>query len=423
MVTPTSRVRRTPKGWQGIAARFSAQAAAQIGGAACGFASTVVMVRGLEVGGFGAAALGLSVLGYSLVLSNWGADLYATKATARDHALLETNLGAVAAIRAFMALPTLIGIAALCLSGLWEAQATLAVAVFSTSVLVNIFYPLWAAQALERATLVSTCVFLAQALNLLFVGIAAAMHGGVVAYALAKLAADLILATALSTWFRKRYHVALLRTRWGEIRRIFRDSAPIGVSQVLRTVALSADLTILSFYVGTQALGIYAVPFRIFTFLLSMSTVYFVVVLPAYARSTSAGAAGLRATHRRIMWYPLPLIAAGLAFGAAVSAPLLGMLFGPALVAGTPVMRLLLVALGLNFISRCYRAVVLVTNRYLGDMHSTAVSTAVNIAVKLVAIPVWGIAGAAIGTIVGEVVLVILQGRQARIALRDFDVA
>lgn len=233
-----------------VLARLGLQLGAQIGSAACGFAMTLIMVRSLGVSGFGAAALGISIVTYALVITNFGADLYATQNTAKDHGALQRDLAAVTTIRAIMIVPTLLAIGiALGFAG-WDGETQLAVALFSVSLIVNIAYPLWAVQALERNDAVSLCLLGGQLLNLVLTLVAAGLDAGIIGFAMARIATDVVLALALSLWVGRRFKVATIRFSIAEALPVLRLAAPLGVSQVLRSLALGSDLLILSFFVS-----------------------------------------------------------------------------------------------------------------------------------------------------------------------------
>jgi O-antigen/teichoic acid export membrane protein len=402
----------------GIRKRFIILAGAHLGGAVSSFIATLVMVRALGAGGFGHIALGLAVLNYALVATNFGAELHAVQTTARERSMLLRNLTAVIFVRASLSIPAFLVIVILCASGLWEPQQQLAVAVFSLSVIVNIAYPLWAPQALERVDIVALCNFGGQALNLIFVVAAAAAKAGIIGYAAAKVGSDLIVAIGLSVWIRGKSGALLQRAPLRELWEFFRHATPLGVSQILRSLALGSDILILSFFVSSTLIGQYAVPLRIFTLLLSLGSLYFIVVLPIFSRRSREGGASLRQTLESAMRLSLPVVLLGVLVIVAAAEPLLGILFGAQFTAGSSSLRVLMIAMGANFVNRSYRQVLLASGRRNHDMTATLAGTVANLLAKLLLIPLLGIAGAAAGTAIGEVVLLILQRRFALNALR-----
>ncbi len=417
-ITRHSKVSLEPKG---VALRFLVQGGAHIGGAACSFVATLVMVRALGQAEFGFVALGQSVVTYALAVTNFGSDVYAMQRTSADRTRLAENLKGVMLVRAALLVPTLLTIAVMCLSGVWERGEQLAIGLFSISVIINIGYPLWAAQALERAPVIAAATFGNQFLNLILVLCAAWFGGGIAAYALAKVAADLACALGMSAWLRR--HARLERVRFSpkDFGAFLRGTAPLGVSSLLRSLSLASDLIMLSFYVSAALVGLYAVPFRIFMMIIALSSVYSVVILPTFVRAAGEGPGALGKVLARTNGLPfLSYLCILIAIG--VTAPFsLGLLFGSAFGAGALSLQLLMVAAAANFSNRSYRMVMLAANKRVDDMHSTTVATAVNIVAKLVLIPFFGIAGAAGATALGELTLAGLQRTKAMKALRSID--
>lgn len=397
----------------GIRTRFIVLSASHAGGVLCGFFSTLIMVRTLGAEGYGYVAIAIAVLTYGLVLTNFGADLYAVQSTASKRSKLARNFTAVATVRAALSIPVFALIVFLVISGVWEPEAQLAVMLFSLSIFVNILYPLWAPQALERIDVVAICNFIVQGLNLIFVIAAAFTSAGIVGYALAKVGSDLIVAIGLFVWTRSHIGGRVRKISFRQLRLFLWNAAPIGASQLLRSIALGSDIIILSFYITGAMVGLYAVSFRIFTLLLSISSVYFVIVLPIFSRRSKQGSASLHKTLQNLLHLPLPLVIFGAIVIAVIARPVIGLLFGAEFAAGAPVLQILLIAVVANFINRSYRQVLLATGKRAEDLTATIAGTAVNLTAKLVLIPLIGFLGAAVGTALGEVTLAILQRRSA----------
>ena len=397
-----------------MTARFATLGIAQIGSALCGFLSTLILVRGIGIEGFGFASLGLSVLTYGLVITTFGTDLYAIQLTSRNRRSARYNMTAVMAVRAALSIPTMAAIVILSLSGIWQPGARTAVLLFSLSLFVNILYPIWLAQALERAKIVAMCTFGAQALNLAFVIVAAALESTVVGYAAARVGSDLIVAVALTCWARKTQGAPVESLSRAQLVDFFRHASPTGIAHILRTVALGSDLLLLSFFVSTTIVGLYAAPFRIFTLLISINSIYFVVLLPLFSRRAAEGMDELASAHRSLVGGALLLFVAGLILVAALAKPLLAIGFGPAFVPGALTLQILLVAAAANAINRGYRQVLVASGHRLADMNSIAIASVSGLLVKLMLIGKFNIVGVAAGTVFGEVVLAVLQRRVAQ---------
>lgn len=397
----------------GVSLRFMVLAAAHAGGIACGFVSTLIMVRALGPAGFGHVALALTIVTYATITTNFGTDLHAVQSTASDRSKLQFNLTAVMLTRAMLSLPVFGVIAILSLSGIWESDAVLAILLFSLSMFINVAYPLWAPQALERVGIVALCTLAMQALNLVFVLIALFVRSDIVGFALAKVGADLLVAFGLFLWVRFYIGGRFQFVALSKLRSFLRNTAPIGGSQILRSLSIGSDILLLSFYVSATLIGYYAVSHRIFTMLLSVSSVYSIIVFPIFAKQANEGSEALHQTLRRLLHIPLPLVILGVVVIAMIARPALVLLFGPEFVEGTTSLQFLMIAVAANFMYRSYRQILLSSGRQRKDLQMTTIATVVNLSLKAVLIPFLGIVGVAIGTAIGEVLLLILQRRAA----------
>jgi len=195
---------------------------------------------------------------------------------------------------------------------------------------------------------------------------------------------------------------------------MFLDAAPMGGTKLIRSIALGSDLLVVGLMLSAEDLGHYAGAVRLFMFLMSLAGAYFVVLLPRLARrraeAVGALAEELGSSLRRVM------VAATAVVGlmAWLARPLLTHLFAPSFGAATVALRLLLLALLANLVGRHFRQVLLVSDRQVLDLRATALAAGVHVALKLVLVPRFGLTGAALGTLVGEVTLMAVLWWAAR---------
>ena len=68
-------------------------------------------------------------------------------------------------------------------------------------------------------------------------------------------------------WFRARYGAVRLRVRYEELRRILRESWPLGVGDTMNRLVLTYPVILIGFIVGTGGVGDYRVPELLYAFL------------------------------------------------------------------------------------------------------------------------------------------------------------
>ncbi len=151
---------------------------------------------------------------------------------------------------------------------------------------------------------------------------------------------------------------------------------------------------------------------RSFKLLLGFAASYFIILLPRISERAHDGgamAAELRDSFRRI----LPTAVIAMALLAALAGPLLRILFGAEFGGAALSLRILALALLVNVSLRHYRQVLLARGLQRLDLRSSIIGGIVHVGAKLALIPAMGIAGAAVGTLIGELALFVLQRRAA----------
>ena len=401
--------------------RFSILSVAHIAGAFFGLFSTMIIVRQLGPEGFGFVALGLSVQGYAWVLGNLGTDLYSVQITAKDPSGFNRNLANAIYVRVLAGLPVCAFILAVASTGIWEEEVSKIVAVFGLSVFINAFYPLWAPQALEKVGVVAICKMMVPAFNFGFVVVGALLGAGPFEFALAKLGADTLVALGLMIWVYRTTGGIDWSFKSKELIALAKHSLPIGGSQVLRSLGIGSDIIVLSVLVSSAEVGFYSAAFRIFTLSLSIATLYFIIMLPIFSRKVNEGLPALADTLHSTNKQIFVLAGVGSLVGVALSEFGLTLLFGETFRASTTILQVLFLALFINIMQRSYRQVLISVGARRTEFRCSLAGTSVNLTSKIVLIPIVGTIGAAIGTVLGEATMFVLQRRAAHRELAKDD--
>ena len=150
----------------------------------------------------------------------------------------------------------------------------------------------------------------------------------------------------------------------------------------------------------------------------SLSAAYFVILFPQFAQqaadSTAALARELRVSLARVLAVAVP----ALGLGIWIAGDILATLYEPSFGVATGTLRILLVVVAIAIVNGHIRHALIVLGRQQRDLRNVAVSSTVHVIMKLALIPSLGIAGAAVGSLVGESVLMVLGWLTLRPILR-----
>ena len=200
--------------------------------------------------------------------------------------------------------------------------------------------------------------------------------------------------------------------------RFLRESLPIGGANLIRGMIVGSDILLLGLFVDKAQVGLYSAAFKLYSLGASLLAMYFTVLLPDLASraatSRVALTTGMFKALRASLLATLPVTAAGLLLAGA----LLRTLFGPEFDAASLALRILIVALIATLASGQFRVTLVALGRQRQDLAIVAGGAIAHAGMKLLLIPAAGIAGAAWGTLAGEIALLALSWIAVRSAMR-----
>lgn len=380
---------------------------------ASGFLVVLLIVDRFGAQGLGQVTLAVSVVSYALIIAGCGTQLHAVRTAATSEEAIPATAGTVLSLRLAVGVPTYLALLAVAslVPRLLEIRGL--IALFGLGILVHSLDVSWIPQALNRTGLLAAANLGSQVFYLLGVWWLATLERGLGIAAWSKVGGALVVALWLLAWMRLRIGPMRLPRPPGDLWRMAAQAAPIAGTNLVRSLGLGSDLLIVGVMLGDEELGHYAGAVRLFLFLLSLASAYFVVLLPRLAQRgrEERGALGqeLRASLGRVVG-PTGVVAGILIW---LASPVLSGLFGPGFEQATSALRLLLLALLANLVGRHFRQVLLVRNRQVLDLRATMVATGVHLVAKVGLVATLGLTGAALGTLIGELTLMLLLYRAA----------
>ena len=273
------------------------------------------------------------------------------------------------------------------------------------------------AQALGKVRLYAVsgivCTVLLVALNVLFLAV---FRMGIAGYILSNVLADALAAAFLFFALRLWEYFSLPSIRREVVRNMLRYCLPLIPATVCSWIINISDRYFISYMLGSDVSGLYAVANKISTIMLILSNIFtsdwqlsamegrakaererfFSNVYSVYEALAMVGAAVLMAASRLIMRF----LAAPDYFSAWHYAPVLTL--------GT----------ALGCLGAFFATVYMVEKRSAATLTTTAAGAAVNLAGNALLIPVWGAMGAAIATLASYVVIFAARAIHSRTLLK-----
>lgn len=401
---------RPPTIVRNIAAIASGEVTARL----VAFAATALLTRRLGPEGFGIVGFATAIAGYLTLAVNSGLNEVGGREVARDPGSARTVYAGVLTIRLAIAAAALLVLGVVSVLLPLEPRVRLVVFLSGLSFVSLAADPSWVYRGLERPVGAAAQV-LAQ---LLYVaGVATLVHdpSDVTRVPVAQFGGEIVAALV--------FGLPLLGWRWPGTawalgRRLLASAGFLTASRVLRTLILTFDVVFLGFTVAAADVGLYTAAYRFCFLLMAIGGAVNAGYLPSFTRAAAEGPAAVRDllsdALRTSLLIGAPLVAGSIA----IAGPLLGLLFGRAFESGAPAFMLLLVSIGFYFVHGVLSNVFLVMHRTGLQAVLYGVAAALNVVTNLVAIPRYGIVGAAAATALAEATVVVL----GFIAMRRLDV-
>lgn len=378
-------------------------------GKALYFLAFVYLARTLGVEQYGVLEFAMSVLTYFLLVADGGIELWAVRNSIREGDV-PTLVGRVLPLRILLAVGTCIALVLLLpifpdFPGLIPLMLLLGVTLLVQAVNLK-----WVFMGQER---------------LAWVGIGLAI--GQVVFALAVFGfiehpADLLWIPVfrfIGDGGMAVYFCILYFNQYGKFRMTFsvqgatailKPALVMGISLGLGLISYNFDSVLLGLLVGPTAVGLYGVAYRPLTVALAMPLTYFQGLFPSLARTYKEGPDAFRALMGRSLGVTSIVAVPFGVGGFFLAEPLIAFLFGDAYRDGVPALQILAWS-GLFVVLRgTYKYGFHAAGIPVLDLQCGGVAVGINVVLTIVLIPPFGIIGAAVATVLSDMVWLGMAG-------------
>jgi O-antigen/teichoic acid export membrane protein len=224
-------------------------------------------------------------------------------------------------------------------------------------------------------------------------------------------AGQLLVAYVLVT---KKYGRPRLVASTSSLTRLVREAMPYAFSLFLFMAYSRVDVVFLGFLIGMAAAGVYNVAYRVVFFLTFIPQFAAVALFPLASRLYTKSREELEALYLKSLNLTI-LIGLPVASGVWLIAPdLIELIFGPTFAESASVLRILVGFLFLTFLSRIMSVFLMSCDRQVEMTREQLKAALVNVLGNMLLIPVLGVAGAAVATLISETLMVILFAVRVR---------
>lgn len=394
--------------YKNILFRTAVLITANFAAALFGFAVISLIARKFGPAGLGEYTLATTIIIYANLLASFGTEIYGVTSTSSKKFTLETMIGRIVPIRIMLSGATLLGIIALVsvvpqYSSIFYLAIFFGFTVFSYSLILT-----WVPQALHKSGIIAIVNIALQASYFIGLYIAFIFNADIIFAPAVKLFTEVLIAIALFFWIKKQIGKKIKYPKYTEIIDTLKECIPIGSAQLIRGLSISSDIILLGLFVANEAIGMYSSAHKIFLLFISSGSAYFLILLPRIS-NLSDNLVAIKNELTSSIHHVFPILLIGLAVVFVFSTYFLTLLFGSEYEEASVILRLFCITIFINIWSRHYRQVMLVLNYKHEDFRMSRISCIIHVISKSILIPLLGPIGCAIGTMLGELYLLIVQ--------------
>ncbi|HLB13266.1 MAG TPA: oligosaccharide flippase family protein, partial [Dehalococcoidia bacterium] len=377
------------------------------------FAFAIFMLRLLGPLNAGKYAFAVVLIGYFVVLTDFGLTTLATREVAKSKDEANRYLSNSALLRLFLtllSLPVFGGVLGLYA---WRSELTPDI-VWTGLLLMAGLFPSGLASALssifsahERMEY-TAAVSLAGNLLKLALGVLVLVLGfGIVGLGLVSVVVSVATAALLYVLFRRTFFRPALELDLPFQGRMLRTSYPLMINIFLSSIFFRIDVMFLKPMQGDLATGLYTTAYKFIDGLVIIPSLFTLAVFPILSRYAEAGGGALLRAYT-LSLRALLILAMPLTVGISLLADRIVLLFfGQEYAPAGTALLILMWFLPFSFINSLTQYVLIAANRQRFLTLAFIIGAAFNIGTNLVLIPIYGYLGAAVTTVLSEIVLML----------------
>jgi O-antigen/teichoic acid export membrane protein len=203
---------------------------------------------------------------------------------------------------------------------------------------------------------------------------------------------------------KQNTYIPRLRLTKGAGRNIFRAAVPLGISSAMIQVYYHLDSVIIGLIRTSQELGYYSAAYKVILFLVAVADAFALALLPTLSRLAGThGLDKLRSTLPHLLRL-LTWLGLGLTIGIfCLARDVIAFLYGSVYLPGTTALTILSIMIFLVFASLSFSVLLLSIGREKRYAVAVSWGAATNLILNIILIPLYGITGAAIATVLSGV--------------------
>ena len=382
---------------------FFAQVACKI----FAFCAIVYLARILTPDDFGKISFVSAILSYFLLFTSWGLTTLGTREIAKDPGKISYYTENIISVRLLLSVLAFLCICVLAFFLPKPRDIKILLLLYGLSIFPLAVNSDWIFQGLEKMGRIAFSNVLNFAGYLLLVLIFVKNRGQLFIIPLFWGVGNIIACGVLLAFLIKRIGRINLRFNPAEFKKLLVHAFPIGFSWVMFQVYNNFDTVMLGFMRSQKEVGYYSAAYKIILVISSLAGFFFISIFPVvsnlYKQSIEKLKILLVYTAKLMIALSLPMMAGGII----LAKPLMRLFFTSEYDSGIIAFQILICYVGISFLTMLYANSLLACDREKKYAWGVCLASGINLLLNALLIPKFGLAGAAVATVIGEAVLLV----------------
>lgn len=383
----------------------------QIIASVCGFLWTILMARYLGVSNYGILGFAVSVSGILGIIDDLGISAHIVRHVATDNDSAPKYLGNIIPFKVILGVINLIVTPIILVLLKLDSYTIFITLLFTIEIIfksyTNSLFGVF--QAFEKGKYQGIGNILMNTSTFLFILISIYADVGLVGISISYILANLL--SFIYTYYVLNRHIVKPKYEldWEFCKKITLLSLPFAVTGILYTIYYSIDLVMLTKLVGSYANGIYNATYKLISVLTLFYSVYTAVIFPVMSKFFKNDKKLLIISYEKSIKYLMLAIipiATGTVF---YSLDIIQLIYGHQYDQAASVLSILIWTVCLLFISGASNTLLNASHKETTVTKIYAIAAVFNVVLNLIMIPYFSYNGAAITTVLSEVLIVVLQ--------------
>ncbi len=383
----------------------------QIIASACGFIWTVLIARYLGVNDYGILGFAISLTGMLSILFDFGIGFLSVRHIATNYDSTPKYLGNAIPLKGLLSLFGFVVILIILILMHADELTIIVTLLFTIEQIIKKFVELMDStfQAFEEGKYQGIGNTILNVLLLIFILITITTNIGIIGIAVSYIIANIIALIYEYYVFNKHITKPKFELDTKFCKTIFIAALPFAASVILNNIYYSIDVVMLTSLVGNYATGIYNATYKLISVLTLFYTVYSAVIFPVMSKFFKNDKKLLLISYEKSIKY-LMLVIIPIAVGTMFySLDIIQLIYGHQYDQAAPVLSILIWTVCLLFISGAGSTLLNASHKEVAATKIYAIAAVFNIVLNFIMIPHFSYNGAAITTVLSDLLIVFIQ--------------